>query len=327
MLEHRQLAPLLGGRNAVDVPCPLCSPYRLAAHRKLKVLRLWRGEQPGVITYHCVHCEAAGTAWDGMSKRDRKLDQAELERRKAQRAADAARYEAWRHSAVQEIWNGTISPEGSWTGSYIASRQLILPKHCQVIRDHPNCHFPDGTDRPAMVAAFTPLLALASGVVLPPCAVHRIRGRGRNNKFMFGPVAQAAVMIDNPWEIGDELHLAEGIETALGARMIGGGPIWAVGSEGALRKFPLLSGSGAWWYGPITTAVAPGLRRPRSSAAATLRRAAKWRSTGRKRLATMADDDGPRDGEPHVMTPPSRKTTSTRCARSGRSGSRARCST
>ena len=62
-LTFDRLDALIGGRARVDVPCPACSPWRQPAHRKLKVLRIWRIE-PGFLTFRCAHCDASGYASD-----------------------------------------------------------------------------------------------------------------------------------------------------------------------------------------------------------------------------------------------------------------------
>jgi Toprim domain len=46
-------------------------------------------------------------------------------------------------------------------------------------------------------------------------AIHRIRGRGHENKKMLGPVKGCAVMISPWWHVHETLHVCEGVETAL----------------------------------------------------------------------------------------------------------------
>jgi hypothetical protein len=58
---------------------------------------------------------------------------------------------------------------------------------------------------------------------------------------MLGVVHRAAVKLD---QAGDILHVGEGIETCLAARQLGHAPAWALGSVGAIAKFPLIDGIG-----------------------------------------------------------------------------------
>jgi hypothetical protein len=47
-----------------DITCPACSAgRRTAAHRKERVLRLWRRD--GFISFYCAHCGVAGHVLDG----------------------------------------------------------------------------------------------------------------------------------------------------------------------------------------------------------------------------------------------------------------------
>jgi hypothetical protein len=57
---------------------------------------------------------------------------------------------------------------------------------------------------------------------------------------MLGRASEAAIMLDSISEIGSELTVAEGFETALTAYQVGQRPVWALGSVGAIAKFPIL---------------------------------------------------------------------------------------
>jgi putative DNA primase/helicase len=56
---------------------------------------------------------------------------------------------------------------------------------------------------------------------------------------MLGVIGGAAVKLDPATDV---LAIAEGIETAMAARELGYGPVWALGSVGAIAKFPVLEG-------------------------------------------------------------------------------------
>jgi Toprim domain-containing protein len=58
---------------------------------------------------------------------------------------------------------------------------------------------------------------------------------------MLGIVHRSAVKLNSAT---DTLHVGEGIETCLAARQLGHAPAWALGSVGAIAKFPLIDGIG-----------------------------------------------------------------------------------
>ena len=90
------------------------------------------------------------------------------------------------------------------------------------------------------------MVALFRDVVTnDPKAIHRIALATDGvsiEKRMLGPVGGAAVKIDADENVEYGLTIAEGIETALAARMKGYCPCWALGHAGAIRNFPVLDG-------------------------------------------------------------------------------------
>jgi len=78
--------------------------------------------------------------------------------------------------------------------------------------------------------------------------VHRtaLTEHGRKvGRKMLGRVSGAAIKIDDDAEVTMGLAVGEGIETALAARQLGLRPVWALGSVGAIRSFPVLPGIGS----------------------------------------------------------------------------------
>jgi hypothetical protein len=63
----------------------------------------------------------------------------------------------------------------------------------------------------------------------------------RTQRKMLGVVRRAAIKLT---PITDVLAVAEGLETAIAANMLGHGPTWAVGSAGAVANLPVLPGIG-----------------------------------------------------------------------------------
>ena len=240
MLTFDELDPLLGDRSRTDAPCPQCSPWRKVFNRKRPVLRLWRMTDH-LISYHCVHCEESGVAFDGDASSLRSPDASIMRAVRAKAEDDDVRR---RIAHARAVWKATLPATGTWVEAYVEGRGLRLPQgHERVLRFHPRCHFPDhgnllGGHQPAMIAAFTRI----DGSDPLPVGVHRIRGRGHDNKFMLGPVSGAAVMLSPLSAVKDELHICEGVETALKLANDGVDPIWAMGSDMGIARLPVLDG-------------------------------------------------------------------------------------
>ena len=90
------------------------------------------------------------------------------------------------------------------------------------------------------------MLALFRNIVTDePQAISRTfldhEARKRERKFL-GPVGGAAIKLDADEDVLGGLHIGEGIETCMTARMLGLRPAWALGSAGAIAAFPVLNG-------------------------------------------------------------------------------------
>ena len=88
---------------------------------------------------------------------------------------------------------------------YLLSRGLVLPPPAimQTIGFHPQCPWGNG-HTPALIAAFTPIAAAVPDVPFsdpPVTAIHRIRGRGHENKRMLGSTAGKAIRLAPWWHV------------------------------------------------------------------------------------------------------------------------------
>jgi putative DNA primase/helicase len=145
---------------------------------------------------------------------------------------------------ARAIWNEARDPRGTLAEKYLRQeRALTLPDELagRVLRFHPATPWrieeSGQTDRvPALIVPFR---SIDDDAIT---AVHRTAlyadGTKRDRR-MLGIVLRAAVKLD---AIGAELAIAEGVETALAARQLGFAPAWALGSAGAISKFPVLEG-------------------------------------------------------------------------------------
>jgi hypothetical protein len=76
-------------------------------------------------------------------------------------------------------------------------------------------------------------------------AIHRTALTPDGQKIgrkMLGPVAGAAIKIDCDTDVEQGLTVCEGFETGLAGRAMGFRPVWALGSAGAIKTFPVLAG-------------------------------------------------------------------------------------
>lgn len=144
---------------------------------------------------------------------------------------------------ARKVWMESVPAAGTLVETYLASRGLALPSglvasNPSVIRFHPEC--PCGRDLvPAMVARMdNPESGHGVGV-------HRtfLREDGSGKADIASPrrmLGRAGVIRLYEWQ-GDGLAIAEGIETSLAvAQHFEWLPIWACGSAGVMRGFPVL---------------------------------------------------------------------------------------
>ncbi|WP_299436788.1 toprim domain-containing protein [uncultured Rhodospira sp.] len=140
------------------------------------------------------------------------------------------------------IWRASVPITDTPAAVYLTGRGCAMPPAgADVIRYHPACPY-QGGPVPAMVA----LMTTADGN--RPTAIHRTplrldgtRDRDRPKK-MLGPSGGAVIRLCDDAEVTMGLGLAEGIETGLSVLAAGWAPVWAAGSAGTIRTFPVLSG-------------------------------------------------------------------------------------
>jgi putative DNA primase/helicase len=146
---------------------------------------------------------------------------------------------------ARTIWDEAVDPHGTAAEQYLRSRALVLADDVagSVLRFHARTPWRNEntgkTDRIAcLIAAFR---SVDDNEI---CAVHRIRADQptrwpKAERRMLGVIRRTAVKFDPAG--GDTLHIGEGVETCLAARMLGHKPTWALGSVGAISYFPLIT--------------------------------------------------------------------------------------
>jgi len=136
-----------------------------------------------------------------------------------------------------DIWADAKPIRSTIVEAYLLSRGIIVPDTGFAdLGFVPRCPW-EGGFVPAMVALLRDI------ITGEPCAIHRTaltpdaRKIGRK---VYGPKGGCAVKLVPETEVGDELAIAEGIETALSGRAFGFTPTWSVLDAGGMRTFPVL---------------------------------------------------------------------------------------
>jgi hypothetical protein len=130
------------------------------------------------------------------------------------------------------LWAEGVDPRWTPAEAYWRSRSLSLDdlSGC-VLRWHAGQH--------ALLALFRNIETDQPQAISRTFLDQNAQKIGR--KFL-GPVAGAAVKLDDDDTVTHGLYVAEGIETAQAARQLGLKPAWAMGSAGAIARLPPLSG-------------------------------------------------------------------------------------
>ena len=214
------------GRHSVQVRCYSgCDPLDIIA--ALRAMGLWEG---------------SGRNDDIVIGLD------ELRRRRTTPATDPTRH----HKLAMTIWESAIDPRGTPAEDYLKARGLVLPSSAAVacIRYAERC--PKGNQtQPALVAL------MRNVETFQPQAVQRLYLQpkdwawAKTEAMMLGSVSNAAMMISSRAECFSDdlswcprLHVCEGLETGLALHQAGHRPVWALGSAGAIARFPVLFGVG-----------------------------------------------------------------------------------
>jgi len=173
----------------------------------------------------------------GAPERGRRYHLPERSRLSAAAPSDASPN---RSALALQIWNEARDPRETIVANYLASRGLTLPDDVagESIRFHPALKF-DGGPVGAMVALFRDM------TTNEPCGIHRTfldAAVRKLDRRMLGRVRGAAIKLDADENVTLGLHVGEGVETCLAARLAGFRPVWALGSASAIAALRVLSG-------------------------------------------------------------------------------------
>jgi Toprim domain-containing protein len=241
MLDPRVMALALGGHvRGCNVLAP--GPGHSRADRSLSI-KIDPSARDGFIVHSFTgdptsRCREHVRTALNLSGSERQRWQSSSRR---QPPSETALHDSSQRSAFAlRLWNEAVDPRGTIAASYLASRGLTLDDAIagDVIRFHPHLKL-EGSRVGGMVALFRDIASNE------PCGLHRtfLDSAGRKlTRKMLGRAKGAAIKLDADEHVTLGLHIGEGLETGLAARLAGFRPVWAVGSASAIATFPVPPG-------------------------------------------------------------------------------------
>ncbi len=144
-----------------------------------------------------------------------------------------------RKAFALKIWSQSVNPIGTIVERYLRDeRGLSLPIEIagSVVRFHGRLRYGD--------QSLNGMVCLMRNIITDePVGIHRtfLDGEGKKvDRRMLGIAKGAAIKVDGNDAVTGPLTIGEGFETVLAARHAGMGPVWALGSAGAMQAFPLI---------------------------------------------------------------------------------------
>ena len=147
-----------------------------------------------------------------------------------------------------QLWREAVPIEATLAERYLVGRPigrdgprgLALPDDVspRVLRYNARCPYA-GEQRPCLLALYRRIDGDH------PVAIHRTAlgpDATRLGRRALGPTADAAIKLTPDEDVTYGLSVGEGLETTLAGMALGFQPAWALGSSGAIRKFPVLAG-------------------------------------------------------------------------------------
>jgi hypothetical protein len=156
--------------------------------------------------------------------------------------ATATSAEEERHRWAMRLWDEAVPIGGTVAERYlIETRRLLLSPHVspRVLRFHLACPLGKSAHHRCLLALYRAVAGDAPRAILRTALTPDAR---KIDRKALGAVGGAAIKLSDDDDVNMGLAIGEGPETTLAGMMKGFVPTWALGSAGAIAKFPVLSG-------------------------------------------------------------------------------------
>jgi hypothetical protein len=146
------------------------------------------------------------------------------------------------HRWAMKLWSEAAPIAGTVAERYLTvTRRLVVPADTspRVLRFHPRCPFGPGVRLPCLIALYRDIATDAPRAIMRTALTADAR---KIDRKALGPVDGAAVKLSEHAGATMAITIGEGVETTLAGLMQGFAPAWALGSVGAVARFPVLAG-------------------------------------------------------------------------------------
>jgi hypothetical protein len=140
------------------------------------------------------------------------------------------------------LWEEAVPIAGTIAETYLrVFRSLALPADIspRVVRFHPACPFGEGVRHPCMIALYRDVMTDAPRAIMRTALTP---DGAKIDRKALGQAGGAAIKLSEDADVTMSLTIGEGLETTLAGMAKGFAPAWALGSAGAIARFPVLTG-------------------------------------------------------------------------------------
>lgn len=216
-------------------PCPVCGGTdRFAAHLQKQVWNCRGCQRGGDVIALIQHLDRVGFR-DAITTL--------IGARGTLRPEPVARADESEHQALAlRLWDEAVAIGGTLAERYLVeTRRLALPTDVspRVLRFHSACPFGAGARHPCVLALYRDIASDVARAIMRTALTLQAQ---KIDRKALGAVGAAAIKLSDHADVTMGLTVGEGLETTLAGIMKGFGPAWALGSAGAIAKFPVLGG-------------------------------------------------------------------------------------
>jgi putative DNA primase/helicase len=249
---HRRAIKLRRQGRELVGPCPVCGDGGKGARSDRFAVHVAKN------AWLCRQCQAGGSVIDLVMHLDGvDFHEAVVRLADGKQSASASRHAPARLVTAQPADDGQqralrLWDEARQIADTLAERYLTRPKiedgrgltlppniSPRTLRFHPACPFGEGARHPCLLALYRSIVGDEPRAIMRTALSPDAR---KIDRKALGPVGDAAIKLSDDADVTMGLVIGEGMETTLAGMVFGFAPAWALGSAGAIGKFPVLSG-------------------------------------------------------------------------------------